>query len=274
MEEKTGVLCLEVLQKGSQTIPGELYYQGALKLMRPQYLDETGQVTFFILNPGGGYVDGDRYEIVVHVKEGADLYLTTQSATKIYETPKDKVCQKTKIMLAKNSSLVYIPDTVIPYENSVYQQEQEVHMSKDAFYFASEILTPGWTIKGEGFFYKELNMCTHIYVEEELVVSDRIYFTPQVQQLERMGMLEGYSHLGSVTVLEKTITPEMLARLREFLQRFDECVYFGVSELEVPGFTMRILGNSTQEIEQLIYACYDFVRLACKGKEVTRIRKF
>ena len=274
MREKTGVLYLEVLQKGTQTIPGELYYKGALKLMRPQYLDETGQVTFFILNPGGGYVDGDRYEIDIQVKEGADLYLTTQSATKIYETPVDKVCQKTNIVLEGNSTLVYIPDTVIPYENSIYKQEQEVHMSKDAFYFSSEILTPGWTIKGEGFYYKELNMCTHIYVEDELVVSDRIYFTPQEQQLKSMGMLEGYSHLGSVTVLEKTITPAILEKLRKFLQRFEDSVYFSLSELEVPGFAMRILGNSTQAIEQLIYACYDFMRLECQGKEVTRIRKF
>jgi Urease accessory protein UreH len=274
MSERTGVLRIGAIKKGELTIPDNLYYQGALKLMRPQYLDESGQLTFFILNPGGGYVDGDRYTIDIKVQKGADLYLTTQSATKIYETPQDKVCQRTKITLEPDSSFIYIPDAVIPYENSIYEQSQEVHMSSDAFYFTSEILTPGWTLDGAGFYYKSLNISNHIYVDNKLAVADRLLFTPQDNHLSRTGMLEGYSHLGAVTILAKSITDEVINRLRESLASIPFSGRLGLSKLAVSGLSMRALGNSTQEIERLIYACYDFARLACRGQKVTRIRKF
>jgi urease accessory protein len=40
-----------------------------------------------MVNPGGAYLGADVFVIEVEVEAGADLLLTTQSATKVYRTP-------------------------------------------------------------------------------------------------------------------------------------------------------------------------------------------
>ena len=69
--------------------------------MRPNYLDNTGQVCYFLINPGGGYVDGDTYRMEITVEEEAELLLTTQSATKVYRTPTITCCSGDRIYFEK-----------------------------------------------------------------------------------------------------------------------------------------------------------------------------
>ncbi|GAF09936.1 urease accessory protein UreD [Paenibacillus pini JCM 16418] len=77
--------------------------------MRPIYADHSGQVCYYLLNPGGGYLDGDRYKMEISADEGSKVTLTTQSATKVYKTPKSYAYQETEISLKKGSYLEYLP---------------------------------------------------------------------------------------------------------------------------------------------------------------------
>ena len=66
--------------------------------------------------------------------------------------------------------------------------------------------------------------------------------------------MEGYSHLGSMIVIDgrKSIMSFFLiVYIKGFLTTLKECK-IGLSLLPVPGFTVRILGNTTQNIENII----------------------
>lgn len=142
--------------------------------MRPVYHDESGQVCYYILNPGGGYLDGDRYQIKVSLRKQAKLTLTTQSATKIYKTPKTYAYQEAEFCLKEGSYLEYIPDPLIGYKNSRYQQKNVIHMEKECRLLYIDILTPGWSPDGEKFSYDMLQLINEIYMENELIVYDHI----------------------------------------------------------------------------------------------------
>ena len=128
----TGELRLDVENRRGKTVAKSVYFQGALKVMRPIYHNNSGEVCYYILNPGGGYLDGDRYRMNIKVEEQARLTLTTQSATKVYRTPETHAYQETEIFLKKGSILEYIPDPLIAYQHARYKQKNVIHMEKGA----------------------------------------------------------------------------------------------------------------------------------------------
>ena len=178
MENWTGILRLDVEERKGKTVAKNVYFQGALKVMRPVYHDESGQACYYILNPGGGYLDGDRYKMQISLKEQARLTLTTQSATKVYKTPNTHAYQETEIFLQAGSYLEYIPDPLIVYRHARYKQKNVIRMEKGATFLYSDIITPGWSPDGEQFSYDKLQLINEIYMDDELVAFDHIKLNP------------------------------------------------------------------------------------------------
>ena len=75
MENWTGVLHLGAEERNGKTVAKNVYFQGAYKVMRPVYHDESGQACYYILNPGGGYLDGDRYQMKISLRETSEINL-------------------------------------------------------------------------------------------------------------------------------------------------------------------------------------------------------
>ena len=115
----TGVLHLSAKKRQQKTVLDDCYYEGAMKITRPVYLEEN-EPTLYCIHVGGGYVDGDRYKTSIHLSEAAAVSVTTQSSTKIYRTPTDCVKQETIINLARSSVLEYFPDPIIAYEDAKF----------------------------------------------------------------------------------------------------------------------------------------------------------
>ena len=82
----TGRLELTLAPRGERTVAVHQFHRGALRVLRPHHLDGSGQPCFVVVNPGGGYLGGDRYELDVTVEARGTALVTTQSATKVYRT--------------------------------------------------------------------------------------------------------------------------------------------------------------------------------------------
>ena len=74
-------------------------------------------------------------------------------------------------------------------------------MEKGATFLYCDIITPGWSPEGEQFSYDMLQLINEIYMDDELVVYDHIKLTPATQNMESIGFMEGFSHLGSMIVV-------------------------------------------------------------------------
>src|SRR6476659_8447485 len=73
-----GELELVVALRGQRTVAAHQYHRGALRVMRPHYLDDSGQVCYVVVNPGGAYLGADLFVLDVEVSDSASLLLTTQ----------------------------------------------------------------------------------------------------------------------------------------------------------------------------------------------------
>src|SRR4029079_12754910 len=48
-----GELALQIEHRGGRSVATHQYHRGALRVLRPHYLDDSGQVCYVIVNPGG-----------------------------------------------------------------------------------------------------------------------------------------------------------------------------------------------------------------------------
>jgi urease accessory protein len=268
----TGVLELSAAKREPKSIVSNIYYEGALKITRPVYLEEN-LPSIYLIHVGGGYVDGDTYLTNITVEEGAELAVTTQSSTKVYKTPKKPVVQKTNITLNKGSVLEYLPDPLIAYEGARFIQETVVHMEEGASLFYSDSITPGWAADGSYFRYEWIHSKLKVYKGEKLAVFDHLLLEPD-DEMSGMMQMEGYTHVGMFLVLHDKADKAFLDHFYEEMESFSADVRFGVSTLPESGVILRVLARNTGSMEKMISRAHKFARHELLGKESVAWRKY
>ena len=270
-----GELRLTVGLRADKSIAVQQFHQGALRILRPHYLDGTGQVCYVVVNPGGGYLGGDAYGITVDVQDGARLLLTTQSATKVYRTPQSRAVQNTHIRLGQGSSLESLPDQLIAYREASYTQVTTVDMDPTASLVMAEVLTPGWSPGGELFGYDEIRLRNEISVAGELVVLDNVLICPGgVSPVQGLCVMEQFTHLGSLLVMDRRVDDALVDELHALLAGMDPEGLLGITLLDGPGLAIRALSHSTEPLNALIRAAVDLLRARWHGQDPLKLRKY
>ena len=268
----TGELHLRIARNGDRSIAVDQYHRGALRVFRPLYLDGTGQVAYYVVNPGGGYLDGDSYLTEVEVLQGASAVLTTQAATKIYRTPTRPVRQDTRVSLAPGAVLELVPDQVIAYRGASYQQTTLVEMDPTAIFMSLEVLTPGWAPDGSAFGYDCVRMRTDIRVGGRCAVVDNLRLVPGEAGMAGLGALEGHSHLASFTALDARIDAALVTEIGELLEV--DGVRGAVTRVPGPGLIARALGDDTTRLTALMLDISELLRGQWFGAPRLNLRKY
>ncbi|WP_078544772.1 urease accessory protein UreD [Litchfieldia alkalitelluris] len=268
----TGVLNLFAAKKNKKTIISTCYYEGALKIARPIYLEEDSP-SIYLIHVGGGYVNGDSYFTQIQVDDGAHLLVTTQSSTKVYKTPTEPVRQQTKIKLGSKSVLEYIPDPLIAYEDARFIQETEVELERDSCFFYSDIITPGWAKDGSFFKYDYIRSKLKIYRDRKLVVFDHLLLEPD-HQMNGVMQMEGFTHTGTFMIVHEQANKTFLDTLYSHLSESYPDAHLGLSSLPDQGVILRLLANSSGIIEEIVAAAQNYARRVLLNKESILWRKY
>jgi urease accessory protein len=273
-----GELRLQVGNRAGKAIATRQYHQGALRILRPHYLDDTAQVCYTIVNPGGGYLGGDNYGIEVSVDEGASLLLTTQSATKVYKTPGTFARQDLVVRLDAGAVLEYVPDQLIAYRGADYRQFTTVDMHRDSSLLFCEVLTPGWSPDGKLFRYDEVRLRTEVSVDGRLAVLDNLLVRPGSDSLDSLLFLQDYTHVGMLLAIDANIGSGDVERIRDLAYRTGKAqrteVHLGISQVPGPGVAVRALSNSTEAINAVLMAVVDELRHHLRGQKRMDLRKY
>lgn len=271
-EEPTGELRLRIAQRAGRSVAVGQYHHGALRVIRPLYLEDSGRVTYVQVNPGGGYLDGDTYLTEVDLEAGAELVLTTQAATKVYRTPTSMARQHTLIRLAEGAVLEQVPDQLIAYRDSTYLQTTEVEMEPGSTYISLEVVTPGWSPDGRTFGYDALRTRTDVRVGGQTVLVDNLRMVPGAGDVEGLGMMEGHSHIASLTVIDERVDDTIIEEAAALLNV--DGVRAGVTRVQGPGFIARALGDDTARLTSLMLGIDTVLRERWLGAPPLNLRKY
>jgi urease accessory protein len=269
---KVGILSLKLERdpETGKTVIREQYSRVPLFIQRAMYLEETlpAMAYVYIVSPSGGILQGDRYRIDITLDNNTFAHVTTQGATRIYKMEKNYASQIVNITVGEDSFFEYIPDQIIPFRNSRFYQEVELNIHDNATMIYSEVIVPGRVASGEAF---EYDIC---YIKTA-----------------------GKNHLGrprfidTVRLEPKNENPKAEGILGNFKVSYVNDLQYAISEkikvLEVKGkitggtsilparqgVIVRILGNSAEDVKQIIFEVVRIARKQIVGASFSSFRK-
>lgn len=247
--------------------------------MRPHYLDDSGQVCYVVVNPGGAYLGADLFLTDVEVEDSASLLLTTQSATKVYRTPGSFAEQSMTVRLGEGARLELMPDQLIAYREASYRQRTSVTLRPSSSLVMAEVVTPGWSPDGAAFRYEEVRLRNEIRVETghgtQLLALDNLLIRPPLVDVTGLGFMEGRSHLGSLVVVDARVDQALTDELHGLTAGFDALTGISLTRTVggATGLVLRSLSNSTGELNRLLGTCANLLRERWYGQGPLDLRK-
>lgn len=248
-------------------------------MLRPHYLDDSGQVCYVLVNPGGAYLGADLFLVDVEVGDGADILLSTQSATKVYRTPGSFAEQRMTVRLGEGARLELMPDQLIAYREASYRQRTSVTLRPSSTLVMAEVVTPGWSPDGAAFRYEEVRLRNEIHVEtgqgRQLLVLDNLLIRPPLGDVTGLGIMEGYSHLGSMVVVDARVDRALADELHHVTAGYDALTGLSLTRTVegTTGLVLRSLSKSTGEMNLLLGACANLLRESWHGQGPIDLRK-
>ena len=270
-----GEVDVVIENRNNETVITNKRFYGLVKVSPTIHLDSEKISTYFLLGLGGGYVEGEKYRYSFTLRNGSRAIITTQAATKIYKCLNGiQTEQENRINLEENSILEYITDPVILYKDAIYKQENNIYMHETSTLIYTDGITSGWSPTGDEFQYSRVQLNTNIYINNKIVLLDNLIINPKKDDVKGIGYFEGYNNFGTLIVINKDINDDIICEMRRAVSELNLPIYFGISELEVNGFVLRVLGNLTQHIESAILVCHNLIRKRILGSNKLFIRKY
>lgn len=246
---KESVLNLKLRLKNDKTIIEDSYFTAPLKILKPFY-DNKG-IKLCLLNVSAGVLEGDYYNININLNKKTELYLYSQSYTKIFKMKNGAAGQKLEVNMEEGSSFIYMPMPVIPFIASNYTAANIIHLKENCNLIFREIISSGRYKNGEIFAFSKFASRTKIYFKNKLIFMDNTSLKPKEQELKDIGLYEGYDHQANLIIFRESLCREEAKnKIINLLKDYGD-IEFGISLSFQAGIVIRILGRSSDKLMKI-----------------------
>ncbi|MFY1027415.1 urease accessory protein UreD [Actinobacillus seminis] len=200
-----------------------------------------------------GLLGEDEIEVDISLAKNTALSLTTQAFTRVQTMNiMDVAKQQTKITLAENSALFYLPHPLVLHKDSALQQTAEIEMTAQSRLIYGEIVAIGRVLNGERFAFRCFSSYLRITHQQRPLLSDRIYWQPETMALTAVSQMKDFSHQGSLVYVDLRLDHGQIKTLVSELQQdyaTDDALEIGISQLNTGGLFIRVLAYRAEAIE-------------------------
>jgi urease accessory protein len=176
------LLRLRFEDQGGDTVLRLKQQQAPWRVVRA-FPNGAGETLAHLHNVSGGVLDNDDLRLQVEVGPDARAQLTTTGATRVYRSRSaDAVSrQQTHITVLERGLLEYLPDPLIPYAQSRFEQSATIELLEEATLFWWETIAPGREASGEVFDYHALRNSLELRVNGKLIALERFALEPKLR---------------------------------------------------------------------------------------------
>lgn len=162
----------------------------------------SGETLAHIHNVSGGILDTDYLEWRVDVEPSALAQITSTGATRIYRSRSaDRIARQHAIVqVAQNGYLEYLPDPLIPFAGSRFEQTTRIILDRNASLIWWDRVAPGREASGEIFKYDLLRSSFELIAGGEPVAAESWTLDPQMRRLDSPARLAHFRHFASCYV--------------------------------------------------------------------------
>lgn len=148
---------------------------------------DQGCLVQSIVNPTAGFFDGDQLDSNIEVAPGAQLVLSTPSASRVYRARSGKAAVNVqKFEVGDEAFLEWIPEPFIPHAGARYAQRTEIRLAPAASLLFFDWIAPGRVAMGEIFAYQHLRWELDLFLAENLIARERYDLRPEDESLEAL----------------------------------------------------------------------------------------
>ena len=242
---------------GGRSVVRRAYATSPLRLLTPKNHGHAAWI--YTSSYGGGLVDGDDIRIQASVGTGATAFLSTQSATKVYRSPRG-TSAVLEADVRENGLLIIAPDAVVCFAGSRYRQRQQVTIAAGGGLVLLDQVTSGRRESGERWVFDEYVSRTVVHLEGRLVVHEALALRASDGPLaSRLGR---YDVLAVAVLIGRGLVDEIQrvdARVRaEPVKRRAECLV-AAAPLEDAGCVLRVAGRTVEDVDETLRDLLGFV---------------
>jgi urease accessory protein len=159
--------------------------------------DSANCLAVYMLSPTGGIVQADGYSIKITLEAGSHALITTIAANKVYKMPSEHAEQCIEIEVHEGAILEYVPDALILFEDADLHQTLRLRLHDGALCILQDSVMSGRLARQEFLQFRRFK--NQIRVEDScgLLLFDSIDLRPSPDDLQKLGLLDGFAAWGS-----------------------------------------------------------------------------
>jgi urease accessory protein len=249
--------------KDCKTVIKKLLVKPPLLIQKAMYPDANNPSTahIYIMSSACGILQGDKLEINIKASQNSNGYITTQSATKIYNTENQMPSQIINILVEKESFLEFLPKQIIPHKSAKFYQKVNIKIDQSSTLVYSENISCGRIAHGEEFDFDSLILRTNVVNEkDEILFSDAMNIEPEKRKAIFKNLYGKKKIFSTIYIVSKIIDNEKLDNEINLILQ-NSHIIGGVSQLpNNSGILIRILSDSIDEIEEITLKIRDAIK--------------
>jgi urease accessory protein len=259
-------------RRGRRTILQRQYATIPAQIVRPFYAPDDAHAYVYLLTPTGGMLGGDRLDIHLVLEAGAQVCLTTASATKVHPSTDLPAEQSLLVDLGSGSCLEYLPEPTILFREARWRQRTVVHRAADSRLLFMEGWSAGRVARQEVFAFSSLETSVEVYTADRLSWFDRMRICPASYPYQQLGLWAGRPHLLTMCLLQTTPPSQTWLQALQAELAADHALV-GLSQLATPGFVARVLAAEDEAMTHIAHLLWQKVREGLWGEQWSPWRK-
>ena len=210
----------------------------------------SGETLAHVHNLSGGILDSDALRIQIDLSAGAQAQVTSTGATRIYRSrsPERLASQRMHVSIAAGAYLEYLPDQLIPFAGSRFEQTARVELQPGASLIWWDRIAPGREASGEVFQFHSLTSHFELIACEQPIAIERWTLTPlgpsHITRLDSIARLGPFRHFASCYVCHAgqplAYWKTLEAQMQIVADRLSSSeILWGVTSLKAHGLAIR-----------------------------------
>jgi urease accessory protein len=237
-------LCFEATQSGA-TILRVKNQQPPWRVVRG-FPVPSGETLVHVHNLSGGILDGDVLQCEINLGAGAQAQVTSTGAMRIYRSRSTHglASHRTHVNIAAGAYLEYLPDQLIPFAGSRFEQTTRVELDPGGSLIWWDRIAPGREASGEVFRFDSLASDFELVACGHPVAIERWTLMPFAERIDSLARLGPFRHFASCYVCRAGEPPAYWRTFEAQLQIIGDQlssseILWGVTSLRAHGLVIR-----------------------------------
>ncbi len=243
------------------------YVSAPMHISKPWW--DGGLLIVNAINSTAGLFAGDVIETAIEVKAGAQMLVTSASASRAYRMPCGVATVRQSIHVDAGGWLELLPSLFIPHAGSDYLQETSVHLEPAARFLSFETFAPGRVAHGEAWQFTRFESRFQIRYGARPIARDTYTLTPASPSVHALRDMFPAACHATCHASGEDFPDTLLAAITAL--HHPDC-WVGCTRLDAPAITIRLVARDNIQLTRVLTKVRDLMHHAF-GRPVPPLRR-